>query len=105
MTNELSKVARGIEVLTKDCLIDVGNNEVTATVGARLPGVVRDDGSDPENSDVLSVQPDGSLQTRPEGTTGNFERAKVTSAGLVYRPLGIDGRAFLMPLAADWPNQ
>jgi hypothetical protein len=28
MTNELSKVARGIEVLTKDCLIDVRNNEL-----------------------------------------------------------------------------
>jgi hypothetical protein len=26
------------------------------------PGVVRDDGSDPENADVLSVQPDGALQ-------------------------------------------
>jgi len=92
-----------IEVLTPDQLNDVGNQEYTATIGA-LPGLTRDDGTAAQAGDVLSVQPDGTLQARAAGTTGNFERCKKTPAGLVYRPVGRDGRAFLIPCAADAPN-
>jgi len=96
--------ARAIEVLTKDLLNDAGNGQVTATVGAN-PTLHRDDGSPAQNGDVLSVQPDGTLQARPKGTRGAFEVAVVTGAGLVYRPLGTSGRSFLVPLVTDWPNK
>jgi len=78
--------------------------EYTLTVNAR-PDLHRDDGSPSQPGDVLSVQTDGTLQTRGEGTAGNFERCCKTSAGLVYRPVGVDGRSFLIPLAQDAPNK
>lgn len=95
---------RAIDVLTKDRLTACDNSEYTATVFAS-PLLKRDDGSASVDGDVLSVQPDGSLQTRPAGTAGPFERAVVTTAGLVYRPKGYEGSAYLMPLANDWPNK
>ena len=54
---------------------------------------------------MLSVQEDGTYQTRPAGCDGPFERAKKTSAGLVYRPKGPFGRCFLVGLADEWPNE
>ena len=91
-----------IEVFTP-LLTAIGNGEYTATVGAR-PDLQRDDGSPSQADDVLSVQEDGTLQTRPAGTEGNFERCCKTSAGLVYRPVGAHGRSFLIPCALDAPN-
>lgn len=93
-----------IEVFTADQLVDVGSNEYTVTVGAR-PGLNRDDGTVSQPMDVLSVQPDGTLQTRPAGTAANFERCSKTAAGLVFRPVGPDGRSFLLPCAVDAPNK
>jgi hypothetical protein len=93
-----------IEVFTPDQLVDVGNSEYTVIIGAR-PGVVRDDGTVSQPGDVLSVQEDGTLQARPAGTAGNFERCSKTAAGLVFRPVGIDGRSFLIPCALDAPNK
>jgi hypothetical protein len=97
-----STLAHAIEVLTTDYLHDVGGDEVTVTVGTRIPGLTRDDGTPSQAEDVLSVQPDGRLQTRAAKTSGPFERAKVTPAGLIFRPNG--QRAFLVPLATVWPN-
>ena len=94
-------MASAIPVIPADWLKSVGSGEVTATVG-KVDGLVRADGSPSQAGDVLSVQPDGSLQTRPAGTAGNYERAVVTSAGLVYRPVG--QWAYLVPLAQEWPN-
>jgi hypothetical protein len=43
-------------------------------------------------STVLSVQPDGSIQTRPNGTDGPWEAAIVLPNGnLLYQPLGTVG--------------
>src|SRR5262245_36328844 len=95
---------KAIEVITKDQLVDQGNGEVTATVGAH-PDLRRDDGQPAQAGDVLSIQPDGTYQTRKKGTNGGFERAVVTPAGLVYRPNGTAGRSWLVPLANDWPNK
>jgi hypothetical protein len=111
MTNESPEIARGIEAFTTDYLTDVGNGEVTYTIGTRLPGLRRDDEKNPDGSwahpaqdgDVLSIQPDNTMQTRPAGTNGNYERAKATPPWLVYRPIG--ERTFLYPLAGDWPNK
>ena len=54
--------------------------------------------------DVLSVQPDGSLQTRPAGTNGPYELAVVDGSAVVYNPRGVAGPAFKLPMAASVPN-
>lgn len=95
---------RGILVLTKDLLVDLGDGDYTATVGT-LFGLLRDDGTPNQAGDVLSVQPGGEWQTRPAGTTGAFERAKLVAAGLVYRPKGPEAPTYLVPLVTVWPNE
>jgi len=94
-----------IEVFTADQLQDAADSddEFTLVVGAR-PDLNRDDGTPSQAGDVLSIQPDGTAQTRAAGTSGNFERCVKVSAGLVFRPVGADGRSFLVPCAFDAPN-
>ena len=47
-------------------------------------------------STVLSVQPNGEIQTRPAGTDGPWEQAQVLSNGnLLYRPMGMTGYVVL----------
>jgi hypothetical protein len=59
----------------------------------------------PVGSDtVLSVQPDGTLETRPAGTAGPSERALRKPDRLVYAPLGEAGQAFLIPYTETIPN-
>jgi len=99
-----------IEVFTKDRLRDLGDGEYTLTVDAHPDltrnGLALDDPhvEPAELGDVLSVQPDGTLQTRPEGTTGNYERCVMSGAGLIYRPIGPEGRTWLVPFTDIWPN-
>jgi len=93
-----------IEVFTPDQLNAMDGEEYTLTIGAR-PDLSRDDGTPSQAGDVLSVQPDGTLQTRGEGTAGNYERCCKTPSGLIYRPIGTDGRSFLIPCATDAPNK
>ena len=103
-------MASAIEILARNQLSDLGNGEYTATVGARSDisrngRASTDPRVDPSQpGDVLSVQPDGSFQTRPAGTEGPFERAVIQGTGLVYRPLS-DGRAFFIGLALNYPNK
>jgi hypothetical protein len=97
-------MSTAIEVIAKDRLNDLGNGEFTATVNAHA-GLKRDDGSPAKDGDVLSIQPDGTHQTRARGTGGNFERCVVSGAGLIYRPQGTDGQTYFVPLAVDWPNK
>ena len=55
-----------------------------------------------ENGEVLSVQPDGTFQRRPAGTSGAYERATLVPQGLIYCP---DGQhAYLVPYAARVPH-
>ena len=99
-------MTNAIPAITKDRLNDQGDGEVTATIGA-LPGLCRDDGSPAQARDVLSVQNDGSYQSRPKGTNGWNERAVVGSTGLVYRPFVNDELsdcAWIVPLVDVWPN-
>lgn len=35
---------------------------------------------------VLSVQPDGSFQTRPKGTAGAYEKARISGNFVIYKP-------------------
>ena len=94
--------SQAIEILATDQLLELGNDEYVATVGACH--LTRDGTAPSEPGDVLSVQEDGTLQTRPAGTDGPFERATKAPNGLVYRPKGPFGRTFLVGLTDTWPN-
>jgi hypothetical protein len=59
----------------------------------------------PVGSDtVLSIQPDGSVETRPHGTDGPFERAILAGGRLIFAPLGSSGRVYIIPFASRLPN-
>src|SRR5262245_29637539 len=91
-----------VRALDPQSLNDLGGGEWTATVGAC--GLSRDDGSPSQDGDVLSVQTDGSLQTRAAGTGGDDGRLKRTAAGAVCGPLGESGTAVIIAVAADVPD-
>lgn len=55
-------------------------------------------------STVLSVQPDGSMETRPAGSAGPYETAILAGDRLVYAPTGVEGAVYLLPYAAEIPN-
>jgi hypothetical protein len=97
-------MSSALPVIAADTLNDVDHGEKTVTVGA-FPGLKRDTGQPAQAGDVLSVQPDGSYQTRPLGAAGPFERCKVQGSGVIFRPKGTEGPPFFVPLALDWPNK
>jgi hypothetical protein len=47
--------------------------------------------------DILSVQPDGSLQGRPSGANGGYERLRLLGSVASYSPLGVDGPSYILP--------
>lgn len=53
---------------------------------------------------VLSVQPDGSWETRMQGAQGPYELALKKVDRLVYAPQGAEGPVFLVPFADAIPN-
>jgi hypothetical protein len=53
---------------------------------------------------VLSVQPDGTMETRPAGSAGPYETALLAGDRLVYAPTGLGGAVYLLPYAAEIPN-
>lgn len=53
---------------------------------------------------VLSVQPDGTVESRPQGSNGPYERAILAADRLIYAPVGPAGKMFLVPYAAVSPN-
>ncbi|HKE43894.1 MAG TPA: hypothetical protein VKB41_05085 [Steroidobacteraceae bacterium] len=93
-----------IEVLAPDQYNELGDGDYTVTAAGYAQGLWRDDGTASQPTDVLSLQPDGTWQTRPAGTAGNFERCKKTAAGAVYRPIGSDGKTWLVGMATETPN-
>lgn len=50
---------------------------------------------------VLSVQPDGKIETRPHGTAGPYERAVLKNDRLAYES---GGKWYLIPYAPESPN-
>jgi hypothetical protein len=53
---------------------------------------------------VLSVQPDGTVQSRPQGAAGVYERAILQSDRLIYAPTGPVGKVFVVPYVDVLPN-
>lgn len=86
----------------RDRLNGVPNGQVTVTIFAS-DHLVTDLDTPPGGSrpcidgDVLSVQPDGSLRGRPNGTAGPWEVADKVGSALAYRPT--NKAAYLLPLA------
>jgi|SRR5262245_35328646 len=107
-----------IEVFAPDQYNDLGDGDYTLTAGHYAQGLTRDgqppidpaliNEEHPDNrsqpDDVMSMQPDGSWQTRPKGANGPYERCKKTAAGAVYRPV-VPGVARLVGVATEVPNQ
>ena len=48
-----------------------------------------------DQDNVLSVQPDGTFQTRPRTNIGAWESAKQVGDKLVYQP---DGKVYVVPI-------
>jgi len=101
-TTAAEAAPRAIEAVAKDKCVEQFDGYVTVTIDDD-PTIRRGDGSPAEVGDVLSVQPDGTLQARESGANGAYELAKPSGNWLVYRPI-VGGKAFLIPLATDWPN-
>ena len=89
------------EGFTRGQMNDVGYGNFTITVGHRSD-IRRQDGSPSQDGDVLSVQDDGTLQTRPSGSAGSFEVCKFTESrnAVVYNPFG--KRTIYFPVTGVW---
>lgn len=53
---------------------------------------------------VISVQPDGRIELRPEHTAGPYETCLVSGDRLIYAPQGVGAATYLLPFAAQIPN-
>jgi hypothetical protein len=53
---------------------------------------------------VLSVQPDGTIQTRPQGAAGAYERGLKKPDRVIFNPTGPSGPVFVVPYADVVPN-
>jgi len=94
-----------MEVLDPSQFQSVDKGEFIVEAGAYASGLKRDDGTPSKADDVLSMQENGSWQTRPAGTAGPFERCCRTTAGAIFRPRGTEGKTYLVAVAADAPNK
>lgn len=46
---------------------------------------------------VLSVQPDGTQQTRPAGTDAGYEQGQISGGAVLYQPEAPTGEVFAVP--------
>jgi hypothetical protein len=54
---------------------------------------------------VLSVQPDGTVETRPPGSRGPYETGLRRPDRIIFAPLGPNGSVFLAPFTEVIPNE
>lgn len=111
MTTELRKLADEVQTLTETThaprgLLCIGPYQLNRLNDADEDGddlvtVTYPTGS----TTVLSVQPDGTLETRPAGACGPYELAILRDDRLVYAPLGPAGAVFLIPFSDVIPNE
>jgi len=110
VTAELRTLAEEIATLTEE-------GRQWRPVLAIGPQQIHDVGKTPEGADlvtvtypvgattVLSIQPDGSVQTRLAGACGPYELALLQPDRLVYAPLGPAGAVFVIPYSDVIPNE
>lgn len=58
----------------------------------------------PDATTVLSVAPNGTVETRPEGTQGAYERAIRKVDRVIYAPTGPNGAVYIFPFVEQIPN-
>ena len=75
---------------------------VTLTIGINDPTLKRDDGSPCQPGDVLSIQVNGTRQTRKYGSNGPFEVCLLDGNLATYCPDGIHVYAY--PYPSKVPN-
>lgn len=66
-----------------------------STIEGSFPQIADDHGTYSPERRTLSVQKDGSLQTRPAGTSGAYEVFTEGRHGMIYQP--VDERVFVFP--------
>jgi hypothetical protein len=94
-----------IEAIHAKQCIDQGNGEFTATIpDSRLKDYKLDTGAVPESGAVYSMNPNGSLEARPVGTNGSWEKFKVVGTTAIFASGGVNDMAHLIPFAPDIPN-
>ena len=56
-----------------------------------------------ENLDgtVMSVQPDGRIESRPAGSAGAYEQATIVGNNLAFRP--VSGKVYVFPYISEIP--
>jgi hypothetical protein len=54
---------------------------------------------------VLSVQPDGTVETRAPGSEGPYERGLKRPDRIIFAPLGRAGNVYLVPFTETIPNE
>ena len=54
---------------------------------------------------VLSVQPDGTVETREPGSQGPYERGLKRPDRIIFAPLGPAGSVFIVPFTDVIPNE
>jgi hypothetical protein len=54
---------------------------------------------------VLSVQPDGTVETRPPGSRGPYETGLKRPDRIIFAPLGPAGSVYLAPFTDVIPNE
>ena len=56
-----------------------------------------------ENLDgtVMSVQPDGRVESRPAGSAGAYEQATIVGNNLAFRP--VSGKVYVFPYVSEIP--
>jgi hypothetical protein len=54
---------------------------------------------------VLSVQPDGTVETRPPGSRGPYETGLKRPDRIIFAPLGPAGSVYLAPFVEAIPNE
>lgn len=100
-------MAKALELIPRDWLTD--NHDGTYSITIREQAFIdtyvirRDTGAAAQVGDVLSIQEDGTVQSRPAGNVGSFERCKLVGNLPIYRPFG--HRTFVpFGVALDWPR-
>ena len=84
-------------------MIAVGTTPLTDWVVARRVVDVGGGKVVVENLDgtVMSVQPDGRVESRPAGSAGAYEQATIVGNNLAFRP--VSGKVYVFPYVSEIP--